>query len=76
MLTGMTRSRLIQLWFTATALIVVAALALGSAPAVGTGAMLFALSLIPPAMVLLLWPRVQPVTAADPLHGRDRRVKM
>jgi hypothetical protein len=47
--------------------------AFGAAVTVGTGAMLLALSLVPPAIVLLLWPRVQPLTAADVLHGRDRR---
>jgi hypothetical protein len=73
MLKDMTRSRLIQVWFAGVALVVVAGVAFGAAVTVGTGAMLLALSLVPPAIVLLLWPRVQPLTAADVLHGRDRR---
>jgi hypothetical protein len=73
MLSNMTRSRVIQVWFAAVALVVVAGVAFGAAVTVGTGAMLFALSLIPPAIVLLLWPGVQPLTAAEVLYGGDRR---
>ena len=73
MLKDMTRSRLIQVWFAAVALVVVAGVAFGAAVTVSTGAMLLALSLVPPAIVLLLWPGVQPLTAADVVHGRDRR---
>jgi hypothetical protein len=64
---------LIQVWFAAVALVVVAGVAFGAAVTVSTGAMLLALSLVPPAIVLLLWPGVQPLTAAEVLHGRDRR---
>ena len=68
----MTRSRLIQIWFAAVALIVVAALALGAAVTVSTGAMLLALTLAPAVLVLLLWPGVQLPTASEVLHGTDR----
>ena len=74
MLRNMTRSRVIQVWFAAVALVVVGDVAFGAAVTVGTGAMLFALSLIPPAIVLLLWPGAQPITAADVLYGRDQRL--
>jgi hypothetical protein len=73
MLKEMTRSRLIQVWFAAVALGVVAGVAFGAAVTVGTGAMLLALSLVPPAIVLLVWPGVEPLTAAEVLHSRDRR---
>lgn len=73
MLNDMTRSRLIQVWCAAVALVVVAGVAFGAAVTVSSGAMLLALSLVPPAIVLLLWPGVQSLTAADVLHGRDRR---
>jgi hypothetical protein len=73
MLKDMTRSRLLQIWFAAVALVVVAVIALGAGVTIGTGAMLLALCLIPPAIVLLLWPGVQPPTVADVLHGVDRR---
>jgi hypothetical protein len=73
MLKQMTRSRLIQVWFAAVLLIAVAALAFGVSVTVGTGAVLFVLSLAPPAIVLLLWPGVQSPTAADVLYGTERR---
>jgi hypothetical protein len=69
----MTRSRLIQIWFAAVALVVVAALALGAAVTVSTGAMWLALALVPAVVVLLLWPGVQPPTASEVIHGTDRR---
>ena len=69
----MTRSRLIQVWFATISLVVVAAVALGVTTTVGTAAVLLALSMVPPAIVLVLWPGVQPMTAAEVLHGRDPR---
>jgi hypothetical protein len=72
MLKKMTRTRLIQMWFAAVLLVVVAGIAFGASVTVSTGAMLLALSLVPPAMVLLLWPGVQSRTAAEVLHGSDR----
>lgn len=73
MLKHITRSRLIQVWFAAVALAVVAGLVFGAAVTFTTGALLLALCLVPPAVVLLLWPGVQPLTAAEVLHGVDRR---
>jgi hypothetical protein len=73
MLKDMTRSRLIQIWFAAIALVVVAGVAFGAAVTVGTGAVLLALCLVPPLIVLMLWPGVQPPTVAEVLHGADRR---
>ena len=69
----MTRSRLIQVWFATMSLVVAAAVAIGVTVTIGTAAILVALSLVPPAIVLALWPGVQPMTAADVLYGRDRR---
>ena len=73
MLKNMTRSRVIQVWFAAVALVVGAAMALGAEVTVGTGGMLLALTLVPAAIALLLWPVAQPLTAADVLRGTDRR---
>ena len=72
MLKDMTRSRLIQIWFGAVALIVVASLALGAAVTIGTGALLLALCLVPPAIVLMLWPGVPTPTIAEVLHDAER----
>ena len=68
----MARSRLIQLWFATISLVVVAAVALGLTVTIGTAVILLGLSLVPPAIVLVLWPGVQASTAADVLYGRDR----
>ena len=73
MLKDMTRSRLIQVWFTAVALVVVATIAFGMSVTVTTGAILLGLCLVPPVIVLMLWPGVQPPTASEVLHETDRR---
>ena len=74
MLKHMTRAKVIQVWFAAVALLVVAAVALGAQATVGTGGMLLALSLVPPLVVFLLWPEPRSVTAGHVLRGTDRRV--
>jgi fatty acid desaturase len=69
----MTRSRLITTWYAAVALVVVAALALGAAVTVSTGAMLLALAIVPPVLVVMLWPVAQPLTASEVIDGANRR---
>ena len=73
MLKDMTRAKVIQIWLALVAAAVVASVVLGARVTVSTAAMLVAISLVPPAIVLLLWPGVQPPTAADVLHDVDRR---
>jgi hypothetical protein len=73
MLKNMTRSRLIQIWFTAVALVVVAGIAWGAAVTVGIGATLLALCLVPPVVILMLWPGVQAPTVAEVVRDGDRR---
>jgi hypothetical protein len=72
MLKDLTRSKVIQIWFVAVALVLAAGVALGVTVTAGTGAMLLALCLVPPAIVLVLWPAVQPRTVAEVLHDADR----
>ena len=69
MLKDVTRSRVLQVWFTAVVLIAVAAFALGVSVTFGTGALLLAFSLVPPAVVLMLWHRAPAPTAGDVLRG-------
>jgi hypothetical protein len=71
MLSKVTRSRVIQVWFVAVVLMIVAAVAVGVEMTAGTAALLLTLSLVPPAIVLALWPGSQPLTAAQILHGGD-----
>lgn len=73
MLQSMTRSKAIQIWFATVALIVVAGFAFGTSMTIGTGAMLAALCLVPPAIVLAVWPAAQPQTVAEVLHDAERR---
>ena len=73
MLKHMTRARMIQVWFAAVALVAAAVIALGAAVTIGTGAMLLALCLVPPAMILMLWPGVERPTVAEVLHDAERR---
>jgi hypothetical protein len=65
---------LIQVWFAAIALVAAAVVAFGPPVTLGTAAMLFAVSLVPPAIVFALWPETESQTASDILHGTDRRV--
>ena len=73
MLKDVTRSRLIQIWFAAVALVVVAGIALGVSVTGGTGAMLLALSLVPALLILMLWPGRPAPTIAEVLHNGKRR---
>jgi hypothetical protein len=72
MLTAMTRARVIQIWFAAVAVAFVCSIVLGASITFGTAAILLVLCLVPPAIVLRLWPGVQPPTVAEVLHGVDR----
>jgi len=72
MLSTMTRTRVIQAWLVAVAL-VVAAVALGAEVNVGTVGVLLTLSLVPPLITFLLWPEAESVTAGDVIRGTDRR---
>jgi hypothetical protein len=69
----MTRSKLIQMWFAVVAVVGAAAIAFGAAVAVSTAVMLLALALAPAAILLMLWPGVQPPTASEVIHGTERR---
>jgi len=73
MLKDVTRSRLIQIWFAAVALVVVDGIALGVSVTGGTGAMLLALSLVPALLILMLWPGHPAPTIAEVLHNGKRR---
>jgi hypothetical protein len=73
MMQQLTRARLIQIWFTAVALIAVAAIAMGTSITAMTGIVLLALSAVPAIMVMMLWPGIQPPTVGDVLRGTDRR---
>jgi hypothetical protein len=73
MLKHMTRSKLIVIWFSAVALVVVSVIAFGVAVTMGTGALLLAMCLVPPLLVMMLWPTGGPPTIAEVLHDAQKR---
>ncbi len=73
MLTHMTRSKVIVIWFSAVALAVAAVLAFGVAMTIGTASLLLAMCLVPPLLVVMLWPTGGPPTIAEVLHDAQER---
>ena len=73
MLKHMTRSKLIVSSFSAVALVVVSMIAFGVAVTIGTGALLLAMCLVPPLLVVMLWPIGGPPTIAEVLHSVQGR---
>jgi hypothetical protein len=66
-----TRARLVLLWFAGVTAFVLLAMAMGAGVTASTAVFLLAVSLIPPAIVLMLWPGRQPPTVAEVLHSGD-----
>ena len=73
MLSNTTRTRVVQAWLAAVALVVAAAVAIGAEVNVGTAGLLLTLGLVPPLITFLLWPGAESVTAGDVIRGTDRR---
>jgi hypothetical protein len=73
MLKKITRAKAIQIWFVAIVLVAAAAAARGVNVTAETAATLGALCLIPPAIMLMLWPRDLTATAGDVIRGIDRQ---
>ena len=73
MMKHVTRSGVIQVWFGAIFLIGVVCIAFGVSMTIATGAMLLIMSVVPPAVLLLLWPGLQPPTIGDVLRGSEQR---
>jgi hypothetical protein len=71
MMKSLTRTELILTWLVAVTVVSAAVIVLNGAPSVGTSAIALALSIAPAVVVLLLWPRPQPPTAADVLYDRN-----
>jgi hypothetical protein len=69
----MTRSKSIEMWFAAVAVMIVAAIVFGAPVTVSSGALFVALALAPPVLVLLMWPVDQPLAASPAIPGTNRR---
>jgi hypothetical protein len=68
-----TRSNVILAWFALVLLAVVAAIALGAAVTIGTAALLGAMCLVPPAVVVMLWPSDDTLTTAEAIRDAKSR---
>jgi len=69
MVKDLTRSKFLQIWFTAVILIAVAGIASGGMVSLGTAVMLLGVCLVTPAIVLMLWPRPPSITVGEILRA-------
>ena len=60
MMRNLTRSKAIQIWFVAVALVAAAAITLGADLTLGLWALILGMCLVPPAMLFKLWPSAVP----------------
>lgn len=68
MLRQITRNRLVGFWLAVVAVIIVSIVAMGVNVGVSTTALLLTLSLVPPAIILVLWRDAPPQTVGEILH--------
>ena len=73
MVKGITRNRLVGLWFAAVAVIIATVIVTGVHVGVATTALLLALSLVPPGIILALWPAGPPPTIGEILYATNTR---
>ena len=71
MLKEISRARLVGFWFAAVAVIIASLVAMGVNVSVSTTAFLLVLSLVPPAVMLLVWHRDSPPTVAEILYSAN-----
>jgi hypothetical protein len=69
MLKSISRAQLIGGWFLAVAVLTACAVVIGVSVTLGTGTLLLATCLVPPAIILLVWQGAPPVTVAELLHA-------
>jgi hypothetical protein len=69
----LTRLKVIQAWFAAILLVGVTAIAMGTSVTIGTAVELLALCLVPPAIVLRLWPSDNTSTMAESIRNAKAR---
>jgi hypothetical protein len=65
MLNALTRTRVIQVWFVAVAVVIAAAIAFGVTVTLSTGVLLVAGCLVPPVIVAIMWPVDPPKTVRE-----------
>jgi hypothetical protein len=75
MLNDITRNGLLALWFATVAVVIASVVALGVNVGVSTTALLFALSLVPPGIMLVLWRGAAPQTVGEILYPATRGIE-
>jgi hypothetical protein len=75
MLKEMSRNRLVGFWFAAVAVIIASVLAMGVSVGIGTTALLLTLSLVPPAIIVVLWRDAPPQTVGEILYDANRSTR-
>jgi uncharacterized membrane protein len=68
MVKDFSRNRLVGFWFAAVAVIIAAVVVTGVHVGVATTAFLLALSIVPPGIILALWPAAAPPTIGEILY--------
>jgi hypothetical protein len=72
MLKEISRTRLVGFWFTAVAVIIASVVAMGANVDLSTTAFLLALSVVPPAIMLMVWRGAPPPTVGEILYSANR----
>ena len=73
MFKDISRARLVGFWFVAVAIITAWVVATGVNVTITTVAFLLAMSLVPPAITLLLWRGAPPPTVAELLYSVNKQ---
>jgi hypothetical protein len=72
---SLTRSRVIQVWFAGVTFIIAACIAFDLASSMAAIGSMLAVSLVPPIILLVLWPGIQLPTAHEVLHSARRSMR-
>jgi hypothetical protein len=73
MVKDITRNRLLGFWFAAVAVVIATVIVTGAHVGVTTTALLLALSIVPPGIILALWPAAPPPTIGEILYAANTR---
>jgi hypothetical protein len=68
---SISRAQLVGAWFMAVAVLMACGVVLGLDVTLSSGILLLATSLVPPAVLLLVWRGAPPFTIAELLHSVD-----
>ena len=75
MLKNMSRARLAGMWVATVIVVAAASIVAGTAVTVNNGELWLVACLVPPAIMMLVWPNTQPPSVAELLHSVNRPSK-